>query len=370
MSKYILIILALFGLNALADVHGNMETGSVESMPSMVSSVEMTDMKEMSKEGLMGSFALRYKPMGFAEPSKDVTYRARVGWSGQVNDAVNWGVAVSTAPEQNFASGFSGIALEQAYVSYNPVEGLYIKAGKIGWIPDFNKVGVFMSEQLYLAGVGVKYQTDMSDAGNFYAKVYAYDLTGAAPLSEGFTIMGKLGVEYEMSDIDTGVYVKGIYDGLLKEEGTKTAEGEEATEATASASAKTLAQAGINVGTSSMLPVPVGVFALGSSDVSDFVDALNWTAGVYVGSAGKPDSVEMGDFGVSVSYYDLNPAGYVSSWLNEDYVNVANTAESKGIAARGQYNPWDNVSLAVKVAQDLDKKEDATNVVAELMFVF
>ena len=77
----------------------------------------------MGSEGessLMGSFSLRYKPIGFLkeEDVNQLSYRARVGWTGDVNEAVKWTVGLSTETEQNFGSfHLSEIMLEQAYVT-------------------------------------------------------------------------------------------------------------------------------------------------------------------------------------------------------------------------------------------------------------
>ena len=355
MSKYIFIILALFGLNALANVEPE-----TSAEPSMMDSADMKYDKKMSEEGLMGAFSLRYKPMGFEEDADQLTYRARVGWKGAVNDAVNWGVSVSTEFENNFKTGLDDLSLDQAYVIYNPAKGFYIKAGKMGWIPSFHKVGVFMSEQLYLSGLGIKYKHELENDGKAYVKLAAYNNTkkdtdedGNEVSDEDVLVMGKVGIQYNTSDIETGVFVGGIYDN-----GLFVAEGEDS---------QTLAQAGLNIGSSSMLPVSVGLFGLAVTDVSDLGGALSYNAGIYVGNAGKPDSAEMGDFGLAVSYYDINPAGLITEWLNEDYVNGD---EENGIATRAQYNPWDNVSLAIKLAYALGKEADNTNLVGELMFVF
>ena len=379
MSKCIFIILALFGLNAFAEMHSNM---GESNSGSMMSGAEMKS--GMSEDGLMGSFSLRYQNENWAGADQlgdELSYRARVGWKGEVNEAVKYGISVSTVFENSFDTELSDLKLDQAYVSYSPVEGLYIMAGKMGWIPDFNKVGVFWSEQLYLAGAGIKYKHKLENDGKVYVKLAVYneqevvkeqaaqdavidpetgeEISPAKPKvdagkSNELLVMGKVGAQFNTSDVETGVFAGATYDnGLLAEEG---------------ATAKTVVQAGLNVGSSSMLPVAVGLFGLGSANTDAFGDSLSWNAGVYVGNAGKADSAEMGDFGLSVSYYDIDPNGITSAkWLNEDYVNGS---EDKGIAARAQYNAWDNVSLAVKLAYSTERTDDKINAVGELMFLF
>ena len=339
MKRCLFIVLALFGLNAFAEMHKGMD-----HMSNMMSSE--------GESGLMGSFSLRYKPMGFEEAADQLTYRARVGWMGDVNEAVKWTVGLSTATEQSFAGIRLGdIQLEQAYVTYSPMKGLSLKVGKSGWLPDFHKAGVLYSEQLYKAGAMLKYMQTMSDTAHWYAKVGAYNLTENAPIADGLTVKAKVGGHFDVSEgMMLGVYAGALHDGLMKEDGH---------------TAKTLVQAGLRLNVSSM-EVPVGVSAnyLANADKFDFD---SYTVGLSVGNAGKANSVEMGDFGLAVSYYDLNSADVISSWLNEDYVNGA----GKGVAVRGQYNLWDNTSLVAKYAHNLgDGVEEANNLVAELMFVF
>ena len=349
MKKCLFIVLALFGLNAFADMHSGMD-----HMSDMVSSD--------GDSGFNGSFSLRYKPIGFdAEGVDDLTYRARLGWNGDLNEHVHWNVSLSTNTEQNFETiGLSAIHLEQAYVSYKPMDGVSIKVGKYGWMPNFHKKGILYSEQLYHNGVTLKYDHSADDdMGRMYAKVALYKLDGEKnkPFAEGVTLKGKLGGSYGVSDdMNLGVYVSGAYDGLMQ----KKKEGEDSVEA------KTLAQLGFHL-TASNMPVPVGLFGIYLTDAKGLTKFNSYTAGISVGQAGKADSVEMGDFGLAASYYDIKADDFTAGWLNEDYVSGA----GKGVAVRAQYNPWDSTSLVAKYAHNLDKSaEDPHNLIAELMFVF
>jgi hypothetical protein len=356
------IVLMLFGFNTAADMNSDM---SMDQMSDMVGSPEMEmeteAMDDHSESGFTGSFSLRYKPIGFKEEANEISYRARIGWMGDVNDQVKWGVVLSTNPEQSFSSlDVQAFGFEQAYVAYSPIESLHVKVGKMGWMPDFHKVGVLQSEQIYKEGVKVMYKHEMDD-NSVYGKVGAYKLDAGeetnpnSPLQAGTTLEGKLGVKVNVSDFDSKLYVKAAHDGFLKEDSTEDA--------------KTLAQAGLNVYNSEMA-VPAGVFAHYLSDVSD-LGTFSYTAGVSVGKAGQSDSTEVGDFGLAVSYYDIKAENYRTAWLNEDYVAGAGS----GLAARAQYNVWENSSLVLKYALNMGEdsgndNNDDHNLVAELTFVF
>ena len=342
MKKCLFIVLALFGLNAFSDMNQG-----IDHMSNMVA--------EEGESGLMGSFSLRYKPIGFEEEADELTYRARVGWMGDINEAVKWAVSFGTATEQSFGGirVEDSINLEQAYVTYSPMEGFSIKVGKYGWLPDFHKLGILYSEQLYKTGALLKYKHEMGDMAGLYAKVGFYDLTENEPLSDGITAKVKAGGYFDVSDgMALGLYVSALHDGLMKEEG--------------SSEAKTLAHLGVNFDVSSM-PVPIGFFVAYFTDADGLAEFNSYSAGVSVGGAGKANSTEMGDFGVAVNYYKIDANDLIVSWLNEDYVDGAGT----GVAVRGQYNPWDNTSFVLKYAHNLgDSAEEASNLVAELMFVF
>ena len=345
MKKCLFIVLALFGFNVFADI--DMHTG-VDHMSNM--------MGEDDDSGFMGSFSLRYKPMGFSEENiEDLTYRARIGWSGDINEAIQWAFALSTDTEQKFGDiSVSSINFEQAYVSYSPIEDLSFTAGKFGWMPDFHKKGILYSEQLYFTGAFLKYNhaTD-DDMAKFYGKVAAYKLDDKhnKPLKGGVTLKGKLGGHYYFSeDMMAGLYVSGLFDGVHK--------GSDHT-------AKTLGQLGFHLSASTM-PVPVGFFGVYLSDGEGLTQFRSYIAGLSVGDAGKADSTEMGDFGVAFNYYDINEEDYTVQWLNEDYVSGA----GKGFAVRAQYNLYDNTNVVAKYAHNLAGGEDAHNLVGELMFVF
>ena len=377
MKRSLFIVLALFGLNSFAD----MGDKGMDHMSNMMGSE--------GESGLMGAFSLRFKPIGFPEEDTDnLTYRARVGWMGDVNEAVKWAVGFSTATEQNFGGiHLGGINLEQAYVNYSPMEGLSVKVGKSGWMPDFHKSGVLYSEQLYKTGAALKYKHM-----GWYAKVGLLNFDGdeSAPFSDGWTAKLKLGGNVEVSDgMMLGLHVYAMRDGLMqgaangtaseasKEEAADseaeadkaggTATEESGVEASTTASAQTLASVGLNLGMSSM-PVPVAVSVNWLANTAN-IGFNSYTIGLSVGAAGKADSTEMGDFGIAVNYYNLSEGDFVGSWLNEDYVDV-NEAAHSGVAVRAQYNPWDKTSFVAKYAHNLDADSSAGNLVAELMFVF
>ena len=240
---------------------------------------------------------------------------------------------------------------------YSPMEGLFVKVGKYGWLPDFHKKGILYSEQLYHTGALLKYKQVMGDMADWHLKLSAYNLGNGdnAPLSDGLTVKAKVGGNFALSDgVKAGLYVSGLHDGLMKTEDDDSP-------------AKTLAKLGVNVSASTM-PIPVSFFATYLTDVDKVADFNSYSAGLSVGNAGKANLTEMGDFGLAVNYYKIDEGDFTVKWLNEDYVAGA----GEGVAVRAQYNPWDNTSLVAKFAHNLSpgNDEEANNFVGELMFVF
>ena len=340
MNKCLFIVLALFGLSAFADVHDK----GMDHMSNMMGSEGASDHT--------GSFSLRYKPMGFEEEGVDeLTYRARIGWKNNVNEAVSWALGLSTATEQNFEGiGLGDINLEEAYVKYSPMDGVSVKVGKYGWKPNFHQAGVLYSEQLYKTGAMLKYHHSMSDTDKVYVKVGAYKLSENAPLADGVTVKAKVGGKVTVSDgMMAGLYVGALHDGLMKDEGNE---------------ANTLAQVGLNIDASMAVPVGFTVNYLTSLD--GLTDFDSYSATLSVGNAGTACSNDAGDFGLALNYYNITADSYVASWLNEDYV----AGVGEGVAVRAQYNVWDNTSLVAKFAHDLAGGDDANNLVTELTFAF
>ena len=180
-KKFNFIVSALFAPFVFADIHMP-ASGEVNHMSDMMSDSSVED------SGFWGSIELKYTYKNASQaptstenveteeadtapvvvdsnaeeapqpPSKGASYRARVGWKGDVNENIKWGVSVSSALEGQFVSpSVKEIGLEQAYVHYSPVEGFSIKAGKYGWKTKFHKTGVLYDDDLYSEGVYAKY---------------------------------------------------------------------------------------------------------------------------------------------------------------------------------------------------------------------
>lgn len=352
-KKFIFVVLAVFGFSAVADMHSGMD--------------HMSDMASGSggeESGFAGSVWLKSTILGNDTAEiYPLNYRARLGWSGDVNEAVQWRVGVSTPVDsQNFSGpSLAGISLEQAYVSWMPADGFSITAGKKGWKVNFHKKGILYDEDLYHEGVTVKYRYSGGDDMSFYVKAVLYDLnsetfaTAGTPLKEGTVLAAKVGGKFTLSDgITGGVHVGANHDGLFKEDGHD---------------ATTLASLGLNFGMSNMA-VPAGVFFTYLSDVDNFGDNHSFSGGVYVGSAGAVGPGEMGDFGVALSYYDINKDDFQTTLLNQDY--VSNAGDHKGLAVRAQYNVWNNTNLVAKFSRNLGDVDSskANNLVGELNFNF
>ena len=345
-KKSIFVVLAMFGFNSVADMH----TGS-DHMSDMMSSSG-----DVEEAGLTGAVELKSHVLDDLRSS----YRLRMGWKGDVNEQIQWGASVSSGLEQAFATpALEALGLSEAYVSYKPVEGLSFKAGKYNWRTDFNRTGVLYDDDIHAGGVAAKYHHGDRDSNHAFAKVALYNVAevNKGPYTNDTLLKVKVGGHYAMSeDMVGGAYASVEYDGLFKAD-DNTAED------------KTLAQAGVNLAVSSMA-VPVGFFGVYVTDVGDIGKNHSFNAGVYVGKASTPHSDEAGDFGVSVSYYDINEADHNTTLVDTDYI-AAGTG--KGIAARAQYNVWDNTNIVAKYVRNMAKgvADDAKNkLVAELTFNF
>ena len=341
MKKYIFIALAFFGLSALAGM------GASDSA-----------------EGFNGSIELKWRHA--AESWGNFTYHGRVGWTGSVNDVIQWGAGFSTLGKENpvetpFASyDFAGIAWEQAYVKYTPVDAFSIKAGKHKKYSNFNKYGVLVDgDELYPTGVMAKFKHEVAAATNVYVKAGWHEIgakyAGIWGENDGVA-SGWVGVH---SDGDSWNYGVGV--------GAQSNQ--------VGAGDKTLVVAKLGVGSSDLIGVPVGVFAVWASNASEF-GAGTHTAGVHVG-----DASETQGYSVAVSYYNISSNDWNSAIVDNDYVtrtvgeeggNVAG-GDASGVAAKLQYNPFDNTNVAVKYNWAMAQGEDGEashGVVGELNFNF
>lgn len=351
-KKFVFIVLAVFGFSSVAEMQSGMD-----HMSDMMSS----DMMSGGEAGFSGSVWMKYNVNVDDIGALDaITYRVRLGWTGDVNDVIQWGLGVANDRDGvgfDDPGALTGISLEQAYVSYMPVDNLSITVGKKGWKPNFHKTGILYDEELYPGGVYLSYNQSDGDSMSFYGKLALYQLNDLnGPLAAGTTLKGKLGGSLAVSDGMTGgAYVSATYDGLFKD-----TEGD--------AAASTLAMLGVYFSADDMA-VPVGAFGVYMSNVDTLGDNHSFTGGVYAGNAGVAAPGEMGDFGVAVSYYDINQADANTDLFNTDYVSAG--ANAKGIAVRGQYNVWNNTNLVAKFARELgDSETAANNIVAELDFHF
>ena len=369
-KKSIFTVLAILGFHSVAGAESGSE---VDHMSDMVH-----NSSEAEEKNFAGSFELKYKALSKGATVNIPSYRVRLGWKGDVNEVIKWGVGISSSIEQGFTThGVNPLNLEQAYISYTPVEGFSIKAGKYGWTPKFHKTGILYDDDLYPMGVLAKYY-NRSDVGKVYVKVMAYNLDEKfkGPFSEGTIIKGKLGGKYFLSsDVKGGAYASVQYDGLFKSSEVKP---------------KTLLQVGVNLGVSGMA-VPVGAFGVYVTDAQNFSASHSYTGGFYVGNAGTPNSGEANDFGIAVGYYDISSGDFNTSLIDTDYVSdfkkasasdiaragaaaatTTTTADkARGFAVRAQYNLWDSTNIVAKYAYNSKAaQKDAHNLIGELTFNF
>ena len=376
-KKFNFIISALFAPFVFADMHMP-AGGEVNHMSDMMSDSSVED------SGFWGSVELKYThkeetpatapasaeagtdgdtpvasgKLGESMPSPQTgaSYRARVGWKGDVNETIKWGVSVSSAIEGQFQTpSLRDVHVEQAYVAYSPVEGFTLKAGKYGWKAKFHKTGVLYDDDIYTEGVYAKYYYGERDSTNAYVKaiVYNNNYTGST-YSAGWVTAAKAGGAYEVAEgMALGAYVSVENNAINQND---------------NATKKTLAKAGVHFNAD--LGVPAGAFAVYATDVKA-PGFDSYTGGVYVGNAGSNCSKnsEAHDFGVAVSYYDVQADNFNTALLDTDYAVAGGNA--KGVAARAQYNLWDNANAVVKYAYDLNTSgSNAHTVVGEATFNF
>ena len=300
--------------------------------------------------GFSGSLELKYSHDLSAKSVGSVTYRARAGWRGYVNDSVNWGLSLSTTDTPLESYSFRNLYLEQAYAKWAPVDGLAVTVGKYEVYSKFNKYSVLRYDDLYAEGVKVKFKKDLGSV-SVYAGATAEELSSYNGVwgENSYVASGWAGVKAEVSNVKVKV-------GVGAENNSVLADGN-----------LTLVQAKVGVSTD-VSGVRVGAYGLGSSDVKEVTDGddLTWVAGAYVGSEEK----ETYGYSVGVSYYNLNESSWNLATVNTDYVSPV-AVEAKGVAVQASFNPADNTNVLVKYNKSLGSKEDASQTaVAELRFKF
>ena len=317
MKKYILIILAVFGFSALAGIHG----------------------EDDGAEGFNGSVELKWTYQDKKEGWGDASYRARAGWTGSVNDEIQWGVGLTTpiAPSggAEFSSGLGHVDWEQAYVKYSPSEAFSVKVGKYEKYSNFNKYGVLVDDDIYSAGAKAKFKYEMMPATYFYAKAFVEKAGDYAGIwGEQDAVAGAwAGVK---SDGDSWQYGIGV--------------GGQTNQIAAGDENKSFVMAKASIGSEDAVGMPAGVFGFWSSS-SDAIGAGTYSAGAYVG-----DASETYGWSVAASYYNVSAKDWnyalVDSDYNANYVSKegeeADASDSSGVAVKAQFNPWDNTNLAVK----------------------
>ena len=331
MKKYILITLAVFGFSALAGMSGMAGQGD-------------------DAEGFNGSVELKWRHGG---DWGNFSYRARAGWTGSVNDAIQWGVAWTTpiegAPvaEGDEAVTFStysvgAVNLEQAYVKYSPVESFYIKAGKYEYYSNFNKYGVLVDDDLYAEGAKAKFKYEVAPAIHIYAKASVEQTGEYAGIwaDQGGVAGGWIGVHSD------GDWKYGVGAGIQTNQFPGSGD-------------KTLVSAKASFGSDDVAGMPAGVFGFWSSN-ADAVGAGTYSVGVHVG-----DTSEANGWGVAVNYYNVTEADWNTAIVDTDYIAGAGA----GVAVKAQYNPWDNTNVAVKYNW-ADSDDSSHGFVGELTFNF
>ena len=205
-KKLVFAVFLVFGVSSFATSD---QEGSSE-----VPVQEMTEMADMSDDagGFSGSVELKYTNDTIGQDEVKVgslTYRARAGWTGTVNESIKWGVGLSSDIEEKF-SGYvpKGVSLEQAYVKYSPMDNLSIKAGKTAnkW-HNYNVHGVMVDDDIYAEGVSAKFHNELNDDVKVYVKaaaVYNGRAAAVAAGSDSKAVVGDIGVPFKKRSYGAG----------------------------------------------------------------------------------------------------------------------------------------------------------------------
>ena len=327
---------------------------------------EVTEMADMSEDvgGFNGSVEFKYKNIditGDNAGAGNVSYRARAGWTGSVNQYVKWGIGISSNIEESF-SGYQpkGIWVEQAYAKWSPMDNFHVKVGKSHWKPNHHKYGVLMDDDLYPEAVSAKFHADVAEGTKVYVKVAAINNDGndkaqggghedfSGPFKKGVLAVGKVGVH---SDVGPAAVKAGI---AVKADHFAGGDGED----------KAYGSAHLSAGSDDVAGSGVGFGAFGV--VGGNMDFDNWTytGGIYVGSE-KPE--EANDYSVAVSYYNVSSKSWNTGQMDTDYVTA--NGDGNGVAAKVQYNVWDSVSVVGKYSWAMEPSE-SHNVVGEVTVSF
>ena len=325
-TKYILALSMLFSFSALAD-----------------------NMDAKKDKGFNGSFELKYKPdLAGENLNEGWTYRARASWNGEVNDQVMWKLGLTSNVEQEFSNfALNGVNLEQAYVKYSPLKGLKIKVGKFAWHTKFSRSGVLYDDDLYPEGVIVKYKHN-----SMFAKVGLLnleDFKGPFDFGDAGVLKAFVGTHQEISNVNLGVHVGAMYDGVFANDVD---------------SATTIAQAGVSLSTDSM-GLPVGVSANYMADIEAFGDNDTYSVGLNLNKGA--------DLSAGLNYYMIDGESGNLSLVDNDYVTLAEgDTSATGVAARVQYEAWENANIVAKYNHSLDEanKDAPHSVAVEFTFNF
>ncbi|MCY4513247.1 MAG: hypothetical protein OXB86_06130 [Bdellovibrionales bacterium] len=328
MKKYILIIFAVFGFSALA------------GMDSMAG-------QDDGAEGFNGSVELKWQ---YDKDNNwgDFSYRARAGWTGSVNDEIQWGVGLTTPVAPNggeFNSGLGEVHWEQAYVKYSPSESFFVKAGKYEYYSNFNKYGVLVDDDLYAAGAMAKFKYEVMPATYAYAKAFVEKVGDYAGIwgKEDAIAGGWLGLKSDGDSWQYGIGVGGQTNQIAK--GTQS-----------------FVMAKVSAGSEDIAGMPAGVFGFWSSN-AEKIGAGTYSAGAYVG-----DASETYGWSIAVNYYNVSAKDWNYALVDSDYngsylpkesdasgddkeegeASSSSASDSSGVAVKAQFNPWDNTNFAVK----------------------
>ena len=358
-KKLTLSVFLAFGLQAQAAEASGQANYSPE-----VPIQEVTEMADMPEDagGFNGSVEFKYKNTNFTGDDAGMgnfSYRARAGWTGSVNQSVKWGVGFSSNIEQAF-SGYElkGAWVEQAYAKYSPIENFWVKVGKSQWKTNYNYTGVLIDDDLYAEAVSAKFKAEVIDGTKVYVKVAAVNNKGNdeaqggghaklnGPFKEGVLAVGKIGVSSDvgMAVVKGGVAVK--YDGFAAGDDDKA-----------------YGSAYLNAGSDDVAGSGVGFGAFGVVGGNVDFDSWTYTGGVYVGSV-NPE--EANEYSAAVSYYNVESKSWNTGQMDTDYVAGG---DGNGVAAKVQYNVWDNVSVVGKYSFAIEPAE-THNVVGEVTFNF
>lgn len=312
--------------------------------------------------GFSGTFELKYTSAGqeFGNyNAENFSYEARAGWAGDVNSMVHWKVGVMTDVLQRYNSfSIENVYLGEAYVSYMPVDSIYIMAGRM---QEMGTDNVLFDPDNFYSGIMAKFHQEMGASKlKIVLALTKFEDGKKGAFKSDTTLTGGIAYMHNMSDIAFKVKVMAMYAGL------------DAADDATGVETLLLGKAHLTY-TQEALPIKIhGLVAVDQKETKNPTYLAGITLGkmnmMMMNKMGKMDMMAQNDWGIDVSYYDVDTTVWNENMLNNEY-GVSGT--DNGVSVKAQYNVLENTTVSVKYARSLvEGNDDPNSVTGKLAFMF